>query len=89
MADKTSKTERMANDKISLLVLKYSLTSFTALFFSALYNLVDALFVSRGVGDNAMGGVSIVFPFMIIQSASALEVTTGTQTNRGKVPTDC
>lgn len=77
MADKVSKPERMAKDKISSLVMKYSLTTFAALFFSALYNLVDALFVSRGVGDNAMGGVSIVFPFMIIQSAVAQSVGGG------------
>ncbi len=78
MADKSSsKTEAMANERISSLVLRFSLTTFAALFFSALYNLADALFVSRGVGDNAMGGVSIVFPFMIIQSAIAQTVGGG------------
>lgn len=71
------KTEAMANEKISKLVLRFSLTTFAALFFSAMYNLIDALFVSRGIGDNAMGGVSIVLPFMIIQSAIAQTVGGG------------
>lgn len=72
-----SKTEAMANEKIPSLVLRFSLTTFAALFFSALYNIVDAIFVSRGVGDNAMGGVSIVLPFMIIQAAIAQTVGGG------------
>lgn len=62
---------------IAKLILKYSAVSFAALFFSALYNLVDAVFVSRGVGDNAMGGVSVVFPFMILQGAFAQAVGSG------------
>lgn len=77
MSGRVSKTEEMASGKISTLVLRYSLATFAALFFSALYNIVDALFVSRGIGDNAMGGVSIVFPFMIIQAAIAQTVGGG------------
>jgi putative MATE family efflux protein len=38
---------------------------------NSVYTLVDSLFVSWGVGDNAMGGVSIVFPFVLIQAAIA------------------
>lgn len=77
MADKKTKAEELAEGKISSLVLRYSLTTFAALLFSAMYNLVDTLFVSRGVGDAAMGGVAIVFPFMIIQSAIAQTVGGG------------
>lgn len=62
---------------ITKLIFKYSAVSFSALLFSALYNLVDAVFVSHGVGDNAMGGVSVVFPFMILQGAFAQAVGSG------------
>lgn len=67
----------MESEKIGKLILKYSATTFAALFFNAVYNIVDSLFVSRGVGDNAMGGVSIVFPFMIIQGAIAQTIGAG------------
>ena len=77
MADNTTKTQELSSGKISALVLRYSLTTFAALLFSALYNLVDTLFVSRGVGDTAMGGVAVVFPFMIIQGAVAQTVGGG------------
>ena len=45
------KTLEMATKPINKLIFEYSLTTFTALLFSALYNTVDALFVSRGIGD--------------------------------------
>ncbi len=67
----------METEKIPSLVMKFFSTAFVSLFFNAVYNLVDALFVSRGVGDNAMGGVSIIFPFMIIQAAIAQTVGGG------------
>ncbi len=66
-----SKAERMAHDNIAKLVLRFSATTLVALIFNSIYNLTDALFVSWGVGDNAMGGVSIVFPFVILQSGIA------------------
>lgn len=75
--NKISKSEEMAVEKIPKLVLRYSSVTFLSLFFSALYNLVDTLFVSHGIGDNAMGGVSIVFPFMMIQAAVAQMVGAG------------
>ena len=37
--------------------------------FISVYTLTDTLFVSWGVGENAMGGVSVVFPFVILQGA--------------------
>lgn len=80
MADKILKTEEMRTKSIPLLILKYSLSTFAALFFNELYNIVDTVFVSRGVGDNAMGGVSIIFPFMMIQGAVSQTIGSGAAT---------
>lgn len=71
------KTDEMRTQSIPKLITKYSLATFCALFFNELYNIIDTLFVSKGVGDNAMGGVSIIFPFMIIQGAVAQTVGSG------------
>lgn len=57
--------------------LRFFATTFAALFFGALYNLADALFVSRGVGDDAMGAVSVVLPFTILQGAAAQAIGGG------------
>lgn len=71
------KTQEMQTAGITKLIAKYSLATFCALFFNELYNIIDTLFVSRGVGDNAMGGVSIIFPFMIIQGAVSQTIGSG------------
>lgn len=80
MTDKILKTEEMRTKSIPLLIIKYSLSTFAALFFNELYNIVDTVFVSRGVGDNAMGGVSIIFPFMMIQGAVSQTIGSGAAT---------
>lgn len=64
-----SKSEPLKTKKVSSLVLSFAFTSFVALVVCSIYNLTDALFISWGVGETAMGGVSIVYPFMILQSA--------------------
>ena len=61
----------MQDTPLPRLLVGYALTTFCALFFDALYNIADTLFVGYGVGDNAMGGVSVVFPFMLFQGAIA------------------
>ena len=77
MDKRLSKTAQMETVSIPKLIFRYSTVTFCALLFDALYNIVDTLFVSRGVGDDAMGGVSIVFPFMLIQSGIAQMVGGG------------
>ena len=44
---------------------------------NALYNLVDTIFIGRGVGSLAIGGVAIAFPIQIIVLASGLLVGVG------------
>ncbi len=72
-----SKTAEMETKSIPKLIFSYSSATFFALFFDALYNIVDTLFISHGVGDNAMGGVSVAFPFMLIQAGIAQMVGGG------------
>lgn len=70
-------TKMLEKEKISKLVLRFAGTTLAALLFNALYSLTDALFVSWGVGDDAMGGVSVVFPFVIIQGAISTALGSG------------
>lgn len=71
MKPKRKTTLSMQDTPLPRLIAGYALTTFCALFFDALYNLADTLFVGYGVGDDAMGGVSVVFPFMLFQGAVA------------------
>ncbi len=74
MSDKNIK---LGTHKISSLVLSLSLTTLAGFLFNSLYTLTDALFVSRAVGDNAMGGVSLILPFTLLQGAISTTVGSG------------
>lgn len=63
------KTTALGVEAIPRLVLRFAATTLAALLLNAVYTLTDALFISWGVGENAMGGVSVVFPFVILQGA--------------------
>lgn len=62
-----------ANDlekkSIPRLILSYSLTTFAALALSSIYTLVDAIFIGRGIGADALGGVTAALPFTVLQGA--------------------
>ena len=71
MKDAAAKSERLVSGSVRKQVLSFALTALAGLVFNSVYSLTDALFVGRGVGDAAMGGVSAVYPFVILQSAIA------------------
>jgi len=77
MKTKKDKTELLKSESIPKLILSFSLSTFAALIFNSLYTVTDALFVSRAVGDNAMGGISLILPFVVLQSAIASAVGSG------------
>lgn len=72
-----NKQDRLATENVFRLLLSFSVTTLASLLFNTLYSLTDALFVSHAVGDDAFGGVSIVFPFVMFQSAVATAVGGG------------
>jgi putative MATE family efflux protein len=64
---------RLAEDNVKRLLLKLSLPAMTGMFVMALYNVVDTIFVGRGVGVYAVAGLSVVFPLqMIVMSIGML-----------------
>lgn len=77
MADTNQHGSDMAVRSIPHLILSFTATTLAALLFNSFYTLTDTLFVSRGVGDLAMGGISIVYPFTIIQGAISTAVGAG------------
>ena len=77
MKDAAAKSERLVSGSVRKQVLSFALTALAGLVFNSVYSLTDALFVGRGVGDAAMGGVSAVYPFVILQSAIATTIGGG------------
>ena len=60
------KDKMLGTEKIGILLAKLSIPGTIAMLITALYNLVDAIFVGRGVGTGAIGGLAIAFPFQML-----------------------
>ncbi|MBU4348861.1 MATE family efflux transporter [bacterium] len=64
-------TVRLGEEKISKLLVNLSLPATIGMMVTALYNLVDTIFVGRGVGAIAIGGLTIAFPIQMVIMAFA------------------
>ncbi len=69
--------DQMGVEKISTLLLKFSLPAITGMLVNALYNVVDSVFVGRGVGDMALAGVTVSLPIVIILMAFVMLIAMG------------
>ena len=58
--------EELGKANIGRLMLKYYIPAFVGVFLNALYNIVDRIFIGQGVGAEALSGISVVFPIMLI-----------------------
>ncbi len=70
-------TARLGEEKISKLLVNLSLPATIGMMVTALYNLVDTIFVGRGVGAIAIGGLTIAFPIQMIIMAFAQMIGIG------------
>lgn len=68
---------RLGEQKISKLLLNLSLPATVGMLVNALYNLVDTIFVGRGVGAIAIGGLTVAFPIQMIIMAFAMMIGIG------------
>lgn len=71
-------THELGNAKVGLLIKKYYWPAFISVFISSLYNIVDRIFIGQGVGAEALSGLSIIFPIMLIMMAFGMLFGVGT-----------
>ncbi len=77
-----NKREQMLREeKIGKLLLKLSLPAIIGMMFGALYNVVDTIFVGKGVDAFAIGGLTVAFPIQMIIVSVAMMVGVGAQAN--------
>ncbi|MFC0472806.1 MATE family efflux transporter [Halalkalibacter kiskunsagensis] len=62
-------SERLGTEPIPKLLKNLSIPAMIGMFVMALYNVVDTIFISYGVGINAVAGVTVAFPIMMIMMA--------------------
>lgn len=59
------------------LMWRYFWPSFIGIMANSLYNIVDRIFIGQSVGAEALSGVTIVFPIMIIMTAFGMLIGVG------------
>lgn len=61
----------LGRDNIGKLLLKLAIPAITAQLINALYNIVDRIYIGNivGIGDNALTGVGVTFPIIMIIAA--------------------
>ncbi len=62
-----NKTEQLGKDKVSALLLKFSIPAVVGMLVNALYNIVDRIFIGNGIGSLGIAGITIGFPVMLLQ----------------------
>ena len=67
----------LANEPVGRLLVKFSTPAIVGMLINVLYNIVDRIFIGRGVGSLAISGVGLTFPFMTIIMAFGMLVGIG------------
>ncbi len=71
------RSEELGKKNISALIWKFFWPAFIGISVNALYNIIDRIFIGRGVGAMALSGLSIVFPIMILVAAFGMLIGIG------------
>lgn len=71
------KRNPLGTDKISKLIIMFSVPSIISMVVNALYNIVDQIFIGQGVGYLGNGATNVVMPMTVIVLAFALLVGDG------------
>lgn len=75
--DMSNSNAFLATEPIGKLLIKFSLPCVMSMLVSALYNIVDQVFIGRGVGYLGNAATNVVYPFTVIALAFALMIGDG------------
>ena len=73
----SSNPNDLGTKSIRRLLVQYSVPAIIATVLTSLYNIIDSSFIGRGVGSNALTGLTIAFPLMNLVIAFCLLVSVG------------
>ena len=76
----TDRTLELGTKPIGALLMQYAVPAIIAMTASSLYNMVDSVFIGRGVGAMAISGLAITFPLMNLSVAFGAMVGVGAST---------
>jgi len=71
------RSHSLGEEKISTLLWRFSLPAITGMVVNAFYNVIDSIFVGRGVGEIGLTAVTIAFPITIVLMGFGMLVGVG------------
>lgn len=71
------KTKELLEKDIKSLFWKYAIPSMTMMVIMSVYFIVDAIFIGRGVGSEALGAVNLTIPIMVIVNSITMSLAIG------------
>ena len=77
MTDSIRKLNELATEPVGRLLWRYSLPAVVGMVVTSLYNVIDRIFIGRGVGADAIAGLAITFPVMNVATALGVLVGAG------------
>ncbi|MBU3110599.1 MATE family efflux transporter [Clostridium lacusfryxellense] len=70
-------SKQLGEESIGKLLIKFSVPAIIGMLVNGLYNVIDRVFIGRGVGNLALAGVTVTFPIAIMIMAFAMLVGIG------------
>lgn len=80
MEKETNHSFRLGTESVKDLLLEFSIPAIIGMVVNALYNIVDRIFIGKGVGQLAIGGVFVGLPLGVIAMAFAMLIGVGGNT---------
>ncbi|MGI6659799.1 MAG: MATE family efflux transporter, partial [Dethiobacteraceae bacterium] len=69
--------KEMGEGNVLQLIISFSGPAITAMLVTSIYNIVDRIYIGRGVGSLGIAGIAIGHPLMMIKGATAMLVAIG------------
>lgn len=74
------RSKQLGEESVGKLLLKFSIPAIIGMIVNALYNMVDRIFIGRGVGSLAISGIAVGYPLSIINMAFGMLIGIGSST---------
>jgi len=71
------RAERLGQENILPLLIRFSIPAMVGMLVQALYNVVDRIFVGNGVGHLGLAGLAVSFPIMLVQMGFSMLIGLG------------
>ena len=71
----------LGKDKINKLLLSFSIPCVISMLINSIYNIVDQIFIGKGVGTLGNAATNVIFPLVIIFNAIAGLIGNGAAAN--------